>query len=174
MAKFSGPQDIYKKLVEDVAENENWLLGLVAFAVIEEQKIEWMKHQAENNGVIPAADEVEAWYAQLPTGALLRAKDTAQSRLTDYGNSVIEEYSSDYANEIKEGIIVAEIREAKQFWPQFGVNLAGGFASSVLIAALLTLLAFLLFNDTSESDIASKLKSKLEVNSHAEERSNKQ
>lgn len=25
-------------------ENEEWLLGLVAFAVVEEQKNEWMKH----------------------------------------------------------------------------------------------------------------------------------
>jgi hypothetical protein len=126
MAKFIGPQDIYKELVEDVPENENWLLGLVAFAVIEEQKIEWMKHQAQNNGSIVTAAEIESWYAQLPKGALLRAKDTAQSRLTDYSKSVIEEFSNDYANEIRDGIIVAEIREGKQFWSQFGVNLAGG------------------------------------------------
>lgn len=173
MAKFLGPQDIYKELVEDVPENENWLLGLVAFAVVEEQKIEWIKHQLENNGAIPTADDIEKWYAQLPQGALIRAKDTAQSRLTDYGQSSIDEYVSEFRKEIEEGIIVSEIREGKKFWPQFGVNLAGGFASSVLIAAFLTLLAFMLFNDTSETELASKLKNKLEVNAHGEERSDK-
>ncbi|RYY74197.1 MAG: hypothetical protein EOO52_15145 [Gammaproteobacteria bacterium] len=173
MAKFLGPQDIYKELVEDVPENENWLLGLVAFAVVEEQKIEWIKHQLENNGAIPTSDEIEKWYAQLPQGALIRAKDTAQSRLTDYGQSSIDEYVSEFRKEIEEGLIVSEIRESKKFWPQFGVNLAGGFASSVLITALLTSLAFMLFNDTSESELASKLKHKLEVNAHGEERSNK-
>ncbi|MGB3212280.1 MAG: hypothetical protein WBB19_16380 [Desulforhopalus sp.] len=47
MEQYLGPEDIYKKLVEDQPENEEWLLGLVAFAVVEEQKIEWIKHQKE-------------------------------------------------------------------------------------------------------------------------------
>lgn len=42
MAKYSGSPDIYRELVED--SKENWLYGLVAFAVVEEQRIEWMKH----------------------------------------------------------------------------------------------------------------------------------
>lgn len=46
-------------------------------------------------------------------------------------------------------MLVAEIRELKKFWPQFGVNLAGGFASSLLFAAVLTLLAFIVFSDAS-------------------------
>ena len=48
MTLFSGPVDIYEELVEKQPDDEEWLLGLVAFAVIEEQKIEWIKHQTEN------------------------------------------------------------------------------------------------------------------------------
>jgi hypothetical protein len=48
MAEYTGPADIYKKLVED--SNENWLYGLVAFAIVEEQRIEWMRHFEECNG----------------------------------------------------------------------------------------------------------------------------
>ncbi len=36
MEKYSGPEDIYKELVENVPVEEDWLLGLVAFAVVEE------------------------------------------------------------------------------------------------------------------------------------------
>lgn len=42
MSKYSGPEEIYKKLVEE--SKEDWLYGLVVFAVIEEQQIEWMRH----------------------------------------------------------------------------------------------------------------------------------
>ena len=35
MAKYSGSEDIYRELVDD--SEENWLYGLVAFAIIEEQ-----------------------------------------------------------------------------------------------------------------------------------------
>ena len=53
MEKYSGPEDVYKELVENRPDDEEWLLGLVAFAVVEEQKIEWIKHQKENSGQIP-------------------------------------------------------------------------------------------------------------------------
>ena len=43
MEKYSGPDDIYQELVEE--SDANWLLGLLAFAVVEEQRIEWMKHR---------------------------------------------------------------------------------------------------------------------------------
>lgn len=166
MEKYTGPEDIYKELVEDVPENEEWLLGLVAFAVVEEQKIEWMKHQSENNGGVPSDADVKWWYQQLPSGVLLRAKDTAETRLKDYAESVVSAYLSDYESELREGIIVSEIRETKKFWPQFGVNLAGGFVSALLFAALLSIVAFFVLNDTSPVQIGKELREKSEVIDH--------
>jgi len=157
MDRFSGPEDIYKELVEDVPEEEDWLLGLVAFAVIEEQKIEWLKHQTLNNDKSPTKEDIDNWYKQQPSGVLLRAKDTAEARLTDYAQNAISNYMSDFQSEVEEGIIVGEIREIKRFWPQFGVNLAGGFISAVLFASLLTLVAFFVYNDTSPVEIGEKL-----------------
>ena len=60
--------------------------------------------------------------------------------------------------EIEESIIVTEIRKLRDFWPQFGVNLAGGFVASILFAILLTIVAFLVFNDTSPTNIGKHLK----------------
>ncbi|WP_414729795.1 hypothetical protein [Zhongshania aliphaticivorans] len=157
MSNFSGPADIYKELVENVPEDEEWLLGLVAFGVVEEQKIEWMKHHTLNNGGAPTTEEIENWYRQQPEGVLLRAKDTATARLTSYAQDAISAYMTEYENETREGILVEEIRSAKRFWPQFGVNLAGGFASAILFAALLTLFAFFAFNDSSPVDIGAKI-----------------
>lgn len=163
MEKYSGPEDIYKKLVENSPDDEEWLLGLVAFAVVEEQKIEWMRHQQENNSRPPSMEEIEKWYQEQPSGVLLRAKDTAEARLTDYAKNVIDTYMSDFEKETEEGIIVGEIRGIKKFWPQFGVNLAGGFASAILFAALLTLIAFFVFYNSSPVDIGAKLGQKTEV-----------
>ena len=157
MSNFTGPADVYRELVENVPEDEEWLLGLVAFAIVEEQKIEWMKHFEGNNERQPTHEEIESWYRQQPQGVLLRAKDTATSRLTDYARNAITVYMDEFKTETLEGILVEEIRETKKFWPQFGVNLAGGFVSSLLFAVLLTALAFLLFNDTSPMSIGSNI-----------------
>jgi len=160
MLKLSGPEEIYKELVED--SEESWLLGLVAFAVIEEQRIEWMRHQESNNGSLPTAVEIKNWYEQQPKAVLLRAKGTAENALNVYSDEVVELVVEGQHKDIEEGIIVNEIRGLKAFWPQFGVNLAGGFASALLFALLLILFVFFVLNDTSPVQIGSELK-KIEV-----------
>lgn len=157
MGEFSGPVDIYKELVEDVPDNEEWLLGLVAFGVVEEQKIEWMKHHSTNSDGLPTDEEIRAWYRQQPSGVLLRAKDTAEARLTSYAEDAIAAYMADIEQETRDGFIVQEIRQSRKFWPQFGVNLAGGFAGALLFAALLSVIAFFVLNEASPVGIASQI-----------------
>lgn len=160
--KFTGPEEIYKELVEE--SEESWLHGLMAFAVIEEQKIEWMRHEEKSIGSLPNSNEIRTWYEQQPSGVLLRAKDTAEARLTDYAQISIDEYSSEFQKEIEESIIVAEIRELKAFWPQFGVNLAGGFVSAILFGVLLIIVAFFVINDTSPVEVGTQLRNQVEEN----------
>lgn len=167
MAKYCGPEDIYKELVED--SEENWLYGLVAFAVVEEQRIEWMKHYQEQHDRKPTSEEANAWYEQQPPSVLLRAKGTAESALQTYSEEVFETAMADQRREIEEGIIVGEIRELKRFWPQFGVNIVGGLASAILFAALLVLVAFFVINDASPVEVGQQLRNTLEVTNHGNE-----
>ena len=167
MTKFTGPEDTYRELVED--SEENWLYGLVAFAVVEEQRIEWMKHYQEQNSCTPSPDEIRGWYEQQPPSVLLRARGTAESALQVYSADVLDIAMEGQRKEIEEGIIVAEIRELQSFWPQFGVNLAGGFASALLLAALITIVAFFVLNDTSPAEIGQGLRNSLEVIDHGKE-----
>jgi len=170
MDKYTNAEDIYDNLVEN--SDDSWILGLVAFAVVEEQRIEWVKHQKNNNGGAPDAKAITAWYEQLPQGVLLRAKDTAESRLKDYSDEIDSMVQDDYRRDIQESIIVSEIKETKKFWPQFGVNLAGGFAGTLLFTALLTVVAFFVFNDASPVEIGSELRNNIKDNTHGQERSN--
>jgi hypothetical protein len=152
--KYSGAEDIYRELVEE--SQQSWLLGLLAFAVVEEQRIEWMRHHEKIHGALPSADQIRGWYESQPSGVVLRAKGTAENALLAYSEEVSAELDKDFRKEVENGIVVAEIRELKQFWPQFGVNVAGGFASALLFAAILTVVAFLVFNDTSPVEMVKK------------------
>lgn len=170
MDKLSEAEEMYDVLVEN--SDENWLLGLLAFAIIEEQRIEWLKHQAINNKNKPTPSEVQNWYEQQPEGVLLRAKDTAEARLKDYSNQIVELVLDDQRKDIEQSIIVKEIQEIKKFWPQFGVNLAGGFVSALLFATLLTIVAFFVINDTTPVKIGTMLHKNVEVSENGTERSN--
>ena len=161
MSRYSGSEDIYRELVDD--SKESWLYGLVAFAVVEEQKVEWMKHYSENNGRLPTTDEIRMWYEQQPQSVLLSAKGTAEDALKAYSAEVIELVVEEQRKEIEESIIVGEIRALNRFWPQFGVNLAGGFASALLFATLLIIVAFFVLNDTSPVEIGKHLKGSMEI-----------
>lgn len=164
--KYNGPEDIYDELVGD--EETNWLLGLVAFAVVEEQKIEWIKHHSSLSGNTPTSEQVKNWYEELPSGAVLRAKGTAENALSVYSTEVVEEVLEDTRKEIEESVLSNEIRELKRFWPQFGVNLAGGFISSILFALLLVAIALILFKSPSLIDIAKEISSPSEVLAHGQ------
>lgn len=159
--KYAGCEDIYDELVGD--EANSWLLGLVAFAVVEEQKIEWIKHWTKNSGGPPSSAEIQKWYEQLPPGAVLRAKGTADNTLQLFSTEVIEENDKATRKQIEESIIVSEIRDMKRFWPQFGVNLAGGFISSLLFALLLVAIAVIVIKDPSPVGLLEKYNNNPEV-----------
>lgn len=160
MAKYTCSADIYRELVED--SKESWLYGLVAFAVIEEQRIEWMRHYEIQKGRVPNDAEIKSWYEQQPDGVLLRAKGTAENALQTFSTEVLEVANGDIRKEIEENVIVGEIKKLGSFWPQFGVNLAGGFCSALLFAAFLIIMAFLVLNDTSPVEIGKKFNPPIE------------
>lgn len=151
MSEFLGPQDIYDKLVEN--SSDNWILGLVAFAVIEEERIEWMKHKKNNTSTYPTPEEIENWYKEQPETILLRAKDTAEARLKDYSSEAITVFEETYCNDIRNSILISEIQNTKKFLPQFGINILGGLISSLIFSAIILLLWFTLVNDLSATKI---------------------
>ncbi|MHB1014346.1 MAG: hypothetical protein ACYC2W_03580 [Desulfurivibrionaceae bacterium] len=161
---YAGCEDIYDELVGD--SSNSWLFGLVAFAVVEEQKIEWIKHQTKSNGRPPTSDDIQTWYKQLPPGAVLRAKGTAENALALFSTEVIDENEQETRKQIEESVIVSEIREIKRFWPQFGVNLAGGFISSLLFALLLVAIAVIVLKDPSPVGLVEKMQQNSEVKTH--------
>lgn len=162
--KYAGCEDIYDELVGD--ESNSWLFGLLAFAVVEEQKIEWIKHYLATTGSPPSNDKIQQWYEQLPPGAVLRAKGTAENALGLFSTEVIEENDKVNLQRIEESIIVGEIKELKRFWPQFGVNLAGGFISSVLFALLLVAIAIIFIKNPSPIELVGKVQQNSEVTTH--------
>ena len=71
MATYERSRQIYGELVD--ASDSHWLLGLLAFALIEQQRVEWEKHFEELEGHPPPDEAVRRWYRDLPPEQLLRA-----------------------------------------------------------------------------------------------------
>ena len=93
----------------------------------------------------------------------------AEGALQAYSEEVNELLIEDQRREIEQGIVVGEIKDLKRFWPQFGVNLAGGLVSALLFAALLLLVTFFVLSDTSPVEIAKQLRHDMEAAENGEE-----
>lgn len=147
MSELRGGEDVYKIFVED--SEDRWLFGLVAFAIVEEQRIEWQKHFRELNSVDPTAQDVERWYREQSNGALLRAKGDAENALNAFSQDLREQFIEDEHAEIAQGLVISEIRHASRYWPQFLINVAAGTISAFLFAIILTAFALLIATDAS-------------------------
>ena len=161
MPKYSGSNDIYRELVED--SDENWLLGLLAFAVIEQQRIDWAQHRLETSGSSPTAADVQAWYEAQPQSAIVRAKAEAETALNNYGAEAIEEFDDAYRKEIAQGVVVAEIQKLGRWGPQLGMNVLGGVIGSIVFTAVLIIIAFFVLHEPSTNDIAQKIRQQVET-----------
>jgi hypothetical protein len=167
MIKYSNSEEIYNELVEN--SDEDWLYGLVSFAIFEEQRIEWAKHFTTHNDRPPNEQEIQSWYAQQPRSVLVKAKGTAEKALQDFTAEAFDSYIESQTRGIEEGIIVSEIKSINKFWPQFGVNVAGGFVSAMIFTALLIIFAVFVLNDASPGSISDHISNKLEFSENVKE-----
>jgi len=127
----------------------SWLYGLVAFAIIGEEPIEWTQHYEENNGSAPSAEQTKNWYEQKPESILLRAKGDAEGTLATHSAMTVDQALEDKREELLVSTVIAEIRTVRRFWPQFGVSMLGGLSSALVFAALLIVMAWISMADVS-------------------------
>ncbi len=147
MPKISNSEDVYRKLVEE--SEEDWLYGLVAFAILEEKRINWMRHITETTTTTPDGEKIIEWYEGQPPEVLQGLKGEAEGALSVYAQEILDADNKEERKKIADGQIVQEIRMGRRFWPQFGVNLAGGLASAVIFAATLITIYFTVTIDPS-------------------------
>lgn len=147
MCSISGPEDTYRKLVQQT--EGNWLRGLIAFAILEEQKVEWMRHMESTSGALPTGDQVRRWYQHQPESALRRVQGAAEVVLNEYSGALTESIEKGYRKEVIDRVVLSTIRSSKKFWPTFIANVAAGCVAALLFSSLLVLLTIIVFRDPS-------------------------
>jgi hypothetical protein len=147
MPELHGTDDVFRSLVEE--SEDSWLMGLVAFAVVEDHRIEWKNHFLALHGNKPTAEDIERWYLEQLEGFLLRAKADAENYLAAYTEEIRNQTIKEERQQIERDLVVSEIRLTRRFWPQFGVGVAAGTVSAFLFAMILVSFALLISADIS-------------------------
>ncbi|MCY4101396.1 MAG: hypothetical protein OXF46_10835 [Rhodobacteraceae bacterium] len=134
MQPLSDTRDVYIHLVEK--SQDDWLIGLLAFSLVEEQRLDWMEHQKKATGSIPSDEEIRKWYAQQPESVLVKAKDEAGNVLGDFFEEAMYLAIQEDRENFRNSLVIDEVKNLGKFWPRFLHHLLFGVLSYALFAVL--------------------------------------
>ena len=136
---------IFKKLVDD----ETDLIGLVAYGLYKNNKIEYLEKFKDKNGREPTEDELELFNEHSCTDSSLHNFiKVAETNINDLMNETVyqevekqkKEFFDNQTTEIKN--IVSDLKP-KSPWDGFGMRVLQSFISSILVASLIFLIIFI-------------------------------
>ena len=137
---------IFSKLVDD----ETDLIGLVAYGIYKNNKIEYIEKFKEKNGREPTEDELEQFNEHSCTDSSLKNYiRIAETNINDLMNETVYqeverqklEFFNNQTTEIKN--IVKELKP-KSPWEGFGMRVLQSFIASILVASLIFLIIFII------------------------------
>lgn len=138
---------IFSKLVRD----ENDLIGLIAYGIYKQHKIQFIESFKRSHGDVEPSDDDCLTFAPstcTPT-ALQQYRDTAEALLQEITLSAAREEINDFENNMlrtyRQEIAESVKANTQGWWASFGASVAGAF-----VFAILVYIGFLL-GSTSES-----------------------
>ncbi len=155
MERLTGSEDVYRRLVGST--EEHWLHGLVSFALIEERRIEWMRHRENHDGAPPDAAEIRRWYEQQTENDLTRAETQAEAALTTYADDILKDILKAETQKAIDRSILGEIERAGHWWRQLKINTVAGVAAALIFALVLVGVTTIVFTDPSPVGIMKAL-----------------
>jgi len=154
MKPLSNSNDVYNQLVE--ISDADWVSGLLAFSIVEEQRIDWMEHQKEATGSLPSDEDIRKWYSQQPEGVLIKAKEEAENALDDLFEEVFNTALQQERDNIRNSHVIAEINRLGSFRTLFWRNIVITVISFFVFTGLSILIILglsQLFSDVSIIDV---------------------
>ncbi|HCN11709.1 MAG TPA: hypothetical protein DIS75_05130 [Chryseobacterium sp.] len=137
---------IYSKLVE----GETDLIGLVAYGLYKNNKIEYLQNFKKKNNREPFEEELDQFNELSCTeSSLQNYVRIAETNINDLMNETIyqevERQKSDFYNNQTEEIknIVKELKP-KSPWEGFGMRILQSFIASILVASIIFLIIFII------------------------------
>lgn len=137
---------IYSKLVE----GETDLIGLVAYGLYKNNKIEYLQNFKKKNNREPFEEELDQFNELSCTeSSLQNYVRIAETNINDLMNEsiyqAVERQKSDFYNNQTEEIknIVKELKP-KSPWEGFGMRILQSFIASILVASIIFLIIFII------------------------------
>ncbi|MBT3628474.1 MAG: hypothetical protein HOM52_06420 [Rhodospirillaceae bacterium] len=145
------PQDAHRQLVTEA--EHSWTLGLMAYAIVEDQKYEWIAHLKETEGREPTTTEIENWFRSRTPESFTRVVADAEHALQLVADDALEEIIGDERRGAFESGIVEAVNGMTGSWRQFGIGIGASLVGAILFAILILVVAFIAIDNRSIVDL---------------------
>ncbi len=159
--EIKSSQDVHKMLV--TGAEHSWTLGLMAYAIVEDQKHEWISHVSTLKHREPTHPEIEEWFLQRTPESFHRAIADAENTLQLVADDALKEIIEIERREVLEQAVIQSIERHSGGWRQFGIGVAAGLVSALLFAVLIIIVAVIVLDNRSLVDLA-KIASTEQIN----------
>lgn len=158
----------YNHIFSKLVDNETDLIGLVAYGLYKNNKIEFLENFKEKNGREPSEDELNNFNEYSCTdNSVQNYIRIAEANINELMNETIfqevdkqkRDFFNNQTNEIKN--IVKELKP-RSAWDGFGLRILQSFIASILVASLIFLIIFII--KSSQEGIINTLKDLLNNN----------
>ena len=136
---------------------ESWTLSLMAFALLEQQRVEWVDQFRSVHGREPSVEETTGWYAGRTPGDYLRVKGEAENTLSLFVEQTVEEAISEAESLWKRDAIFSHIKMYNGFFRQAGTNIVGGVIAAFVFSFVVLYQPAMILTPSGDSQASESL-----------------
>lgn len=127
------------RIFEQIIEDDNDFVGMVAYSIYKQEKIKWIKAQHGKSGTYPTSEEIDQYFHDFASteGVLKRYRTQAENIVNRFTQVSTFEELTEYKNQIRDEEILnlVEVKLSKSKFRAIVENVVSG-----LIASGITLL----------------------------------
>lgn len=152
----------YNLIFSKLVDSETDLIGLVAYGIYKNNKIEYLENFKKKYNREPSEDEIEQFNENsCSDGSIHNYLRIAESNITDLMNETIyqeveRQKMEFYNNQTTEIRNIVKDLKPKSPWEGFGLRVLQSFIASILVASLIFLIIFII--KSSQEGLVNTLK----------------
>lgn len=129
----------YSSIYNELVDKPNNLVGLLAYSIYKQEKIDYVKHFEEDKGRPPEPSELKEFHHQAHL-RIAQYNEIAESRVSDLFDSLFKTQSEMLEEEYNKRLV----QELKSFKPSWWAGVFQGVMGSILYSIFIGLIIFYL------------------------------
>ncbi len=150
------------RIFDQIIEDDNDFVGMVAYSIYKQEKIKWIKLQHEKSGAYPTSEEIDKYFHNFASSddVLKRYRTQAEDIVNRFTQVSLLEELSEYKNQVRDEAIInlVDSKISKTKFRAIVENvIAGLIASAITVLFSMSLYLYKKMEEDKDGNLESKV-----------------